>query len=143
MTAFQQQKLLILLLFRSKYFLYNSFSTTNIVNSFSVTNLTQLIEQKRKKKVTNIINITAFQQQILLIAFQLVLQILLISQLSSSKYCQYNKIKTNKVKKERYLIKQDITIYKFSIKSLSSIGQNKLKLQKQIDKLLILTETAA
>ena len=47
-------------------------------------------------------------------------------------------------KKERYLKRQDNTIYKFSIKlSFSSIGQNKSKLQNQISKLLILTETAA
>ena len=40
-------------------------------------------------------------------------------------------IETNKVKKERYLIKQDNTIYIFSIKlSFSSVGQYKPKLQK-------------
>ena len=38
--------------------------------------------------------------------------------------------KTNKVKKECYLIRQDNTIYTFSIKlSFSSIGQDKSKLQ--------------
>ena len=40
-----------------------------------------------------------------------------------------------------YLVRQDNTIYIFSIKfNFSSIGQNKSKLQKQIRKLLILTE---
>ena len=50
-------------------------------------------------------------------------------------------IKTNKVKKERYLIRQNFTIYIFSVKySFSSIGQDKSKLQNQISKLL---ETSA
>ena len=56
------------------------------------------------------------------------------------------KFETKKVKKnqEHYLIRQDKTIYKLSIKlSLSSIGQDKSKLQRQISKLLILTEMAA
>ena len=49
-------------------------------------------------------------------------------------------IKTNKVKKERYLIRRNFTIYIFSVKfSFSSIGQDKSKLQKQISKLLSLT----
>ena len=40
---------------------------------------------------------------------------------------------TTKVLKERYLMVQDNAIYTFSIElSLSSKGQNKLKLQKQI-----------
>ena len=43
-----------------------------------------------------------------------------------------------KVKKERYLIRQNNTIYTLSIKNyFSSIGQDKSKLQKQISKLLI------
>ena len=47
-------------------------------------------------------------------------------------------------KKERYLIRQNNTTYTFSrMFSFSSIGQDKSKLQKQISKLLILTETAA
>ena len=47
-------------------------------------------------------------------------------------------------KKERCLIRQDNTIYTFSIKlSFSSIGQDKSKLQKQINKLLILIQTVA
>ena len=53
---------------------------------------------------------------------------------------------TKKVKKkqEHYLIRQDKTIYKLSIKlSLSSIGQDKSKLQRQISKLLILMKMAA
>ena len=55
-----------------------------------------------------------------------------------------NYIETNKVKKKSYLIRQDNTIYKFSIKlSLSSIGQDKSKLQKQISMLLILNDKAA
>ena len=50
----------------------------------------------------------------------------------------------NKVKKERYLMRQDNTIYNFLIKkTISSIGQDNSKLQKQINKLLILIETAA
>ena len=37
-----------------------------------------------------------------------------------------NKIETNKVKKEHYLVRQDNTIHKFSIKlSFSNIGQDK------------------
>ena len=41
-----------------------------------------------------------------------------------------NKIDRNKVKKERYLIRQDNTIYQFLIKLyFSSIGQDKSKLQ--------------
>ena len=54
-------------------------------------------------------------------------------------------IETNKVKKkEHYLITQDNTIYTFLIKlSFSTIGQDNSKLQKQISKLLILTEMAA
>ena len=48
------------------------------------------------------------------------------------------------VKKECYLIRQDNTIYTFSIKlCFSSMGQDKSKLQKQISKLLILIKTAA
>ena len=48
------------------------------------------------------------------------------------------------LKNEHYLIRQDNTIYTFSIKlSFSSIGQDKSKLQKQINKLLIWIETAA
>ena len=49
----------------------------------------------------------------------------------------YLKIKLKqRFKKERYLIRQDNTIYKFSIKlSFSSTGQDKSKLQKQISKL--------
>ena len=40
-----------------------------------------------------------------------------------------------KVKKECYLIRQDNSIYKFSVKlSFSIIGQEKSKLQKQISK---------
>ena len=51
--------------------------------------------------------------------------------------------KTNKVKKECYLMRQNNTIYKFSIKlSFSSIGQEKSKLQKQKSKLLILNAMA-
>ena len=47
-------------------------------------------------------------------------------------------IETNKVWKERYLMKQDNTIHKFSIKlSFSSKGQNKSKLEKQISEILI------
>ena len=43
-----------------------------------------------------------------------------------------------RLKKERHLIRQNNTIYKFSIKIyFSSIGQDKSKLQKQISKLLI------
>ena len=58
--------------------------------------------------------------------------------------CSVNEIETNKVKKECYLIRQDNTIYTFAIKlSFSSIGQDKSKLQKQINKLLILIEMAA
>ena len=46
--------------------------------------------------------------------------------------------------KQTRLIRQDNTIYKFSIQlSFSSIGQDKSKLQKQMSKLLILNETAA
>ena len=53
------------------------------------------------------------------------------------------KIEINNVKKERYLISQDNTIYKYSIKKKnSSIGQDKSKLQKQISILLILIATA-
>ena len=53
-------------------------------------------------------------------------------------------IETNNVKKEDYLIRQDNTIYTFLIEiSLSSIGQEKSKLQKQVSKLLILFEMAA
>ena len=49
-----------------------------------------------------------------------------------------------RLKKECYLIRQDNTIYTFSITLyFSSIGQDKSKLQKQISKLLILIETAA
>ena len=52
-----------------------------------------------------------------------------------------NNIEINKVKKERYLIRQHNKIYKFSIKLyFLSIGQEKSKLQKQICKLLILNE---
>ena len=51
---------------------------------------------------------------------------------------------SNKVKKERYIIREDNTIYKYSIKfSFSSIDQHKSKLQKQISRLLILSEMAA
>ena len=47
-------------------------------------------------------------------------------------------IETNMVKTECYLMRQDNTIHKFSIKlSLSSIGQDKSKLHKQISKILI------
>ena len=43
------------------------------------------------------------------------------------------RIETNKVKKERYLIRQDNTTYTFSINiSFSSRGQDRSKLQKQI-----------
>ena len=39
------------------------------------------------------------------------------------------------LKKECYLMRQDNTVYKFSIKlSFSSIGQDRSKLQKQISK---------
>ena len=49
-----------------------------------------------------------------------------------------------RLKKRLYLIRQDDKIYTFSIKlSLSSFGQDNSKLQKQIVKLLILTETVA
>ena len=54
----------------------------------------------------------------------------------------FNKMETNKVKKEHYLMRQNNTIYNFSIK-LSSIGQDKSKLKKQISKLLILITMAA
>ena len=54
-----------------------------------------------------------------------------------------NHIETNKVKKEHFFNKTN-TVYTFLIKySFSSIGQEKKKLQKQISKLLILTEMAA
>ena len=62
---------------------------------------------------------------------------------------KHSKLDWNKQgwKKEGYLIRQDNTIYKYTIYlrkiSFSSIGQDKSKLQKQISKLLILTETAA
>ena len=50
-----------------------------------------------------------------------------------------NKIKRNKVKKERYLMRQDSAIYTFSINlSFSSIGQDKSKLQKEIKCLSLL-----
>ena len=49
-----------------------------------------------------------------------------------------NSVETNKVIKERYLMGQDNTLYKFSIKlSYSSIEQNNSKLQKQISNILI------
>ena len=52
-------------------------------------------------------------------------------------------IETNKVKKEHYLMRQNNTAYKYSIKlSFSSIGQDKSKLQIQISKLLILIAMA-
>ena len=62
-----------------------------------------------------------------------------------STHCKTNfSVKTNKVKKERYLMRQDNTIYKSLIKIFfSSIGQNNLKLQKQISKLLNLIVNAA
>ena len=51
---------------------------------------------------------------------------------------------TNKVCKESYIIGQDNAIYTFFIElSLSSKGQNKSKLQKQISNVLISTVTAA
>ena len=55
-----------------------------------------------------------------------------------------NWIETNKVKKERYLMRRGNTIYTFSMKlSLSSKGQNKSKLQKQTSNILISTIMAA
>ena len=49
----------------------------------------------------------------------------------------------NKVLRKRYLIREDNIIYTFLIKlSFSSIGQVNSKLQNQVIKLLILTETA-
>ena len=54
-----------------------------------------------------------------------------------------NYIETNMVKKGCYLIRQDNTIHTCCIKlSFSSLRQDKSKLQKQIRKLLILTEMA-
>ena len=54
------------------------------------------------------------------------------------------KIGRNTVKKELYLMRQDNTIYIFSINvSFSSTGQDKSNLQKQISKLIILIATAA
>ena len=53
-------------------------------------------------------------------------------------------LKQTRLKKEFYLITQDNTIYTFSIKFyFSSIEQDNSKLQKQISKILILTEMAA
>ena len=54
--------------------------------------------------------------------------------------CYTDTIETiKKVKKECYLIRQDNTAYTCLIKlSFSSIGQDKSKLQKPINKLLIL-----
>ena len=53
-------------------------------------------------------------------------------------------IETNKVKKERYLMRQANTRLKFSINiSFLSIGQNKSKLQKLKSKSLILIAMAA
>ena len=52
-----------------------------------------------------------------------------------------NWIETNKVNKERYLMRKDKTIYTFSINiSFSSIGQDKSKLEKQISKLIIIKQ---
>ena len=50
-------------------------------------------------------------------------------------------LKQTRLKKELYLIRLDNSIYKFT--SFSIMVQIKLKLQKQISKILILTETAA
>ena len=73
---------------------------------------------------------------IIIIIIKVVLTTIIIISLMDQKH------KTNKVKKEHYLI--TVTIYTFSIKlSFSSIGQDKSKLQKQIRKLLILFEVAA
>ena len=60
-----------------------------------------------------------------------------------------NRLKTSKIGSilnwiETNMVKKDNTIYTFSIKlSFSCIGQDNSKLQKQISKLLILTELAA
>ena len=51
-------------------------------------------------------------------------------------------METNKVKTEHLLIRQNNTIYIFSITFyILCIGQGNSKLQKQISKLLILNET--
>ena len=57
--------------------------------------------------------------------------------LQVNNYQVIQKIKTNKVKKEHYLMRQYNTIYTFLI----NIGQDKSKLQKEISKLLILNAT--
>ena len=57
-------------------------------------------------------------------------------------FCSQNEI--NKFKKEHYVLGQDNEIYTFSIQlSFLSVRQDKSKLQKQINKLLILTEMTA